>query len=55
MLKAILFDLDNTLLDFSGFKRETALAAAKAMKQAGVPLSEKRSIIEFSRYTMKKE
>ncbi len=41
MLKAILFDLDNTLLNFSGFKRETALAAAKAMKQAGVPLTEK--------------
>ncbi len=41
MLKAILFDLDNTLLDFSGFKRETALAAAKAMKQAGVPHHEK--------------
>jgi len=40
-LKAILFDLDNTLLDFSGFKRETALAAAKAMKQAGVPHDEK--------------
>ena len=36
MLKAILFDLDNTLLDFSGFKRESALAAAKAMKQAGI-------------------
>jgi len=41
MLKAILFDLDNTLLDFSGFKRETAHAAAKAMKKAGIPLSEK--------------
>jgi len=41
MLKAILFDLDNTLLDFSGFKRETALAAAKAMKRAGVPHDEK--------------
>ena len=38
---AILFDLDNTLLDFSGFKRESALAAAKAMKKAGVPLTEK--------------
>jgi len=40
MLKAILFDLDNTLLDFSGFKRETALAAAQAMKKAGVPQDE---------------
>jgi len=41
MLKAILFDLDNTLLDFSGFKRETALAAAKAMRKTGVPHDEK--------------
>jgi len=41
MLKAILFDLDNTLLDFSGFKRESALAAAKAMKQAGLWQDEK--------------
>ena len=41
MLRAILFDLDNTLLDFSGFKRESALAAAKAMKKAGIPLTEK--------------
>jgi len=41
MLRAILFDLDNTLLDFSGFKRESALAAAKAMKKAGVPHDEK--------------
>jgi len=42
MLKAILFDLDNTLLDFSGFKRETALAAAKAIRKAGVKESEKK-------------
>jgi len=40
MLKAILFDLDNTLLDFSGFKRESALAAAQAMRKAGVPQDE---------------
>jgi len=41
MLKAILFDLDNTLLDFSGFKRESALAAAKAIRKSGVALTEK--------------
>ena len=40
MLKAVLFDLDNTLLDFSGFKRETALAAAKAMRKAGIQENE---------------
>ena len=36
MIKAILFDLDNTLLDFMQFKRETARAAAKAMVKSGV-------------------
>ena len=40
MLKAILFDLDNTLLDFSGFKRESAKAAAKAIREAGVKATE---------------
>lgn len=40
MLKAILFDLDNTLLDFSSFKRESAKAAAKAIRAAGVKESE---------------
>ncbi len=36
MLKAILFDLDNTLLDFMRFKRESARAAAKAILRAGL-------------------
>jgi putative hydrolase of the HAD superfamily len=37
MLKAILFDLDNTLIDFLTFKRETAKAAAAAMIKQGLP------------------
>ncbi len=41
VLKAILFDLDNTLLDFSRFKRESALSGAKAMREAGIKLTEK--------------
>lgn len=41
MAKAILFDLDNTLLDFMKFKRETALAASKAMVKAGIKADEK--------------
>jgi putative hydrolase of the HAD superfamily len=41
MIKAIVFDLDNTLLDFSGFKRESALAAAKAIREAGVKEGER--------------
>ena len=36
MIRAIAFDLDNTLLDFMTFKKETAKAAAKAMVAAGL-------------------
>jgi len=41
-LKAILFDLDNTLIDFMYFKKETAKAAAKAMVQKGLPATESK-------------
>jgi putative hydrolase of the HAD superfamily len=40
MIKAVLFDLDNTLIDFLTFKKETAKAAAKAMVRQGLPLDE---------------
>ncbi len=40
MFKAVLFDLDNTLIDFLTFKKETAKAAAKAMVKQGLPASE---------------
>ncbi len=40
MIKAVLFDLDNTLLDFLTFKKETAKAAATAMVKQGLPASE---------------
>jgi putative hydrolase of the HAD superfamily len=40
MFKAILFDLDNTLLDFLTFKKETAMAAARAMVKQGLPADE---------------
>jgi len=40
MLKSILFDLDNTLIDFLTFKKETAKAAAKAMVAHGLKMSE---------------
>ncbi|MEM3422277.1 MAG: TIGR02253 family HAD-type hydrolase [Candidatus Bilamarchaeaceae archaeon] len=39
-IKAILFDLDNTLIDFLTFKKESAKAAAKAMVAQGLPASE---------------
>lgn len=41
MLKAVLFDLDNTLIDFMSFKIETAKAAAKAMVANGLPADER--------------
>lgn len=40
MIKAILFDLDNTLIDFLTFKKITAKAAAAAMVKQGLPLNE---------------
>jgi 2-haloalkanoic acid dehalogenase type II len=36
MIRAIAFDLDNTLIDFNTFKRKTANAAAKAMIRHGL-------------------
>jgi HAD superfamily hydrolase (TIGR02253 family) len=39
-IKAVLFDLDNTLIDFMTFKKETAKAAAKAMVENGLPATE---------------
>jgi len=43
MLKAILFDLDNTLIDFLSFKQETAKAVATELKRHGWKLSEKET------------
>jgi len=44
MLKAIIFDIDNTLVDFMQFKKKTAKASAAAMKKHGWKLSEKETI-----------
>ncbi|HLD78034.1 MAG TPA: hypothetical protein VJB16_03305, partial [archaeon] len=38
MLKAVLFDLDNTLFDFMRMKRESCAAAVEAMVDAGLGL-----------------
>ncbi|MFH1685718.1 MAG: TIGR02253 family HAD-type hydrolase [Candidatus Micrarchaeota archaeon] len=38
MIKAILFDLDNTLIDFLTFKKESAKAAAMAMVEQGLEI-----------------
>ena len=36
MIKAVAFDVDNTLLDFGTFKKETAKASARALAKAGL-------------------
>jgi putative hydrolase of the HAD superfamily len=39
-IRAIFFDLDNTLIDFMGIKQESCRAAAQAMVSAGLPMGE---------------
>ncbi len=43
-IRAVLFDLDNTLIDFSNMKRECCRAAIAAMIDAGLPLSEEEAM-----------
>ena len=38
MIKAVIFDLDNTLLDFMKMKRAAVEAAAEAMIDAGLKM-----------------
>ncbi|MCR4327005.1 MAG: TIGR02253 family HAD-type hydrolase [Nanoarchaeota archaeon] len=39
MIKAILFDIDNTLIDFMGMKKKSSEAAIEAMIKAGLNMS----------------
>ncbi len=43
MIKAVLFDLDNTLIDFMKVKRSSVDAAINAMLAAGVRISKKKA------------
>ena len=43
MLKAIIFDLDNTLVNFWQFKKEASREAARAMVSAGLTMSPERA------------
>lgn len=43
MLKAVLFDLDNTLVDFMRFKKRCSEAAIRAMVEAGLPMEEEKA------------
>ena len=38
MIKAVIFDLDNTLLDFVTMKRESVRSALVAMSEAGLEI-----------------
>jgi putative hydrolase of the HAD superfamily len=38
MIKAVIFDLDNTLLDFVKMKKEAVMSALSSMKEAGLDL-----------------
>ena len=43
MIKAIIFDLDNSLLDFVKMKRFSVRAAVTAMNEAGLGVDEKKA------------
>ena len=43
MIKAIIFDLDNTLLDFVKMKQFSVKAAITAMNEAGLEVDEKKA------------
>ena len=50
MIKAVLFDLDQTLIDFLGMKKEASKKAANAMIKAGLRLDKRkagRQLFEF--------
>ena len=49
MIRGVLFDLDNTLLDFMRVKRVSIEAAAAAMVDAGMPLPWKEVFDEIYR------
>ncbi len=44
MIKAVLFDLDNTLIDFMLMKRKSCEAAVKAMTDAGLKTGKKKTL-----------
>ncbi len=44
MIKAVLFDLDNTLIDFMGMKRSSFEAAVNAMIKAGLKIKKEKAM-----------
>lgn len=51
-IKAIFFDLDNTLIDFKGMKEQASRAAIKAMIKAGLRTNEDRAWRQLFRLFM---
>lgn len=52
MLRAVIFDLDNTLLDFMGLKNKSCEAAIDAMIKAGLGIEKERALrILFELYS----
>jgi len=47
MIKAIAFDLDNTLIDFWQMKKKSCDAAARAMVKAGLKIDRRRAVKEI--------
>lgn len=43
MIKAVIFDLDNTLLDFISMKESAVTSAVHAMIEAGLDIDEENS------------
>lgn len=54
MVKAVVFDLDNTLADFLKTKELCCKAAVSAMVEAGLPLSEKTALQKLMKLYWKK-
>jgi HAD superfamily hydrolase (TIGR02253 family) len=50
MTKAVLFDLDNTLIDFTRFKKKAVQAAARAMVKAGLQANPAKLAEELLEY-----
>ncbi len=59
MIKAVIFDLDNTLIDFMKMKREAVKSAVKAMIKAGLKIDEgegyKKLMITYLRLGIESE
>ena len=47
MIKAVIFDLDNTLLDFMTMKKEAVMSALSSMKEAGLDIDVDNSYKEI--------